>query len=168
MSLFYYFNFERNYDVKVFSLNEKQNFNKRKTESKMENPTHAFRERIFALLVKESWIKNETVMNWSSRKNKECIWKKSAFFFKLYFVLRKIFQRLYFASVYRILNKLSEYAFKIVKSLQYSLQNFANTCVFCEFCEIFKNNFFSEHLHSTGSEYAELFRNNLMIGKLSE
>ena len=40
--------------------------------------------------------------------------------------------------------------------------------VFCEFCEIFKNNFFSEHLHSTGSEYAELFRNNLMIGKLSE
>ena len=45
--LFYYFNFERNYDVlKPTSprnlLNENVNFDKNKTESKMENPTQIF------------------------------------------------------------------------------------------------------------------------------
>ena len=45
----YYFNFERNYDVSkskspcIFS-NKKINFNKNETRSKMENPTHSFRE----------------------------------------------------------------------------------------------------------------------------
>ena len=49
MWLFYYFNFERNYDV----LNSKSpcillikniNFNKNETEAKMENPTQKCRE----------------------------------------------------------------------------------------------------------------------------
>ena len=45
MWLFYYFIFERNYDVlKSMSprilLNKNINFNKNETESKMENPTH--------------------------------------------------------------------------------------------------------------------------------
>ena len=49
MWLFYYFNFERNYDVlksksPCILLNKNINFNKNKTESKMENPTHSFRE----------------------------------------------------------------------------------------------------------------------------
>ena len=49
MWLFNYFYFERNYDVfksktPCFMLNKKINFHKDKTKSKMENPTHNFRE----------------------------------------------------------------------------------------------------------------------------
>ena len=51
MWLFYYFRFERNYDVLKSKsprilLNKNVNFNKNKneTESKMENPTQSFRE----------------------------------------------------------------------------------------------------------------------------
>ena len=49
MWLFDYFNFERTYDVlksknPSILLNENTNFSKNKTESKMENPTHSFRE----------------------------------------------------------------------------------------------------------------------------
>ena len=44
MWLFYYFNFERNYDVLkdkecMHFVEQKYNFNKNKTEAKMENPT---------------------------------------------------------------------------------------------------------------------------------
>ena len=47
--LFYYCNFERNYDVSKWKspcvlLNRNINFNESKTESKMGNPTHSFRE----------------------------------------------------------------------------------------------------------------------------
>ena len=49
MWLFYYFNFERNYEVlksksPFISLNKNINFDKNKTESKMGNSTHGFRE----------------------------------------------------------------------------------------------------------------------------
>ena len=49
MWLFYYFDFERNYEVlksksPFISLNKNINFNKNKTESKMGNSTHGFRE----------------------------------------------------------------------------------------------------------------------------
>ena len=45
---FYYFNFERNYDVlksksPCVLLNKNMNFNMNKTESKMKNPTHVMR-----------------------------------------------------------------------------------------------------------------------------
>ena len=54
MWLFYYFNFEMNYDnlkskESMHFLNKNINFNKNKTESKMENPTHSFRETNFVL-----------------------------------------------------------------------------------------------------------------------
>ena len=47
--VFYYFDFERNYDVlksksPCILLNKNINSNKNETESKMENPTHSFRE----------------------------------------------------------------------------------------------------------------------------
>ena len=66
MSLLYYFNFERNCDVlksKSLSilLNKNINFNKNETESKMENPTHSFRETAHIRME----IKNKTVMSWS-------------------------------------------------------------------------------------------------------
>ena len=49
MWLFYHFNFERNYDVLKSKspsslLKSSINFDKNKTELKMENPTHSFRE----------------------------------------------------------------------------------------------------------------------------
>ena len=49
MRLFYYVNFERNCDIlksrsPCILLNEYISFNKNKTELKMENPTHNFRE----------------------------------------------------------------------------------------------------------------------------
>ena len=49
MWFFYYFNFERNYDVlksksSFILLNKNINFNKNETESKMEYPAHSFRE----------------------------------------------------------------------------------------------------------------------------
>ena len=62
------------------------NFNKNKTESKMENPTHSFRGSNLVLqLTKESQIKSKTVISWSSRK------KKQGVFCAVYFVRRKIF-----------------------------------------------------------------------------
>ena len=53
MRVFYYFNFQRDYDVlktksPCILLNKIINFNKNKTELKMENPTHIFREINFA------------------------------------------------------------------------------------------------------------------------
>ena len=49
MWLFYYFNCERNYDVLRSNnlrilLNKNIDFNKTGKESKIENPTHSFRE----------------------------------------------------------------------------------------------------------------------------
>ena len=49
MWFFFYFNFERNYDIlksksPLFVLNKNINFNKNETEPKMENKTRAFRE----------------------------------------------------------------------------------------------------------------------------
>ena len=42
-------------------LNKNINFNKNETESKMENPTHSFRETNFVLqLIQESQIKSKT------------------------------------------------------------------------------------------------------------
>ena len=77
--LFYYFNFERNYDVlkpksPCILLNKNINFNENGTELTMENPTHGFRETnlVFQLL-KESKIKSNTVMSWSPWKKKEGI-----------------------------------------------------------------------------------------------
>ena len=56
LQLSYYFSFEMNYDVlesksPSILLNKNINFNKNKTESKMENPTHSFREMNLVLQV---------------------------------------------------------------------------------------------------------------------
>ena len=58
--LFCYFDIERNYDVLKSKspwslLNKSANLNKNETESKMENPTHIYREMNLVLqLIKES------------------------------------------------------------------------------------------------------------------
>ena len=88
---FYYFHFERNYDVLkskslCILLSKNINFNKNKTELKMENPVDSFREmHLVFQLVKELQIKSATVMSCSSRKKKECI------FCNVYFVQRTFF-----------------------------------------------------------------------------
>ena len=47
-------------------LSKNINFNKDKLESKMENPTHTFREMNLVLrLVQEPQIKSENLMSWS-------------------------------------------------------------------------------------------------------
>ena len=77
MWVFYYFNFERNYDVlKAMSpcilLNKNTCYNKNEMESKMENPTNSLKETNLVLQLKqESQIKSKTVMSWSSRKKKD-------------------------------------------------------------------------------------------------
>ena len=70
MRLFYYLNFESNYDVlksksPCILLNKKTNFNKSQTESNgMESTTHSFRETNFMLqLRQESEIESKTVMS---------------------------------------------------------------------------------------------------------
>ena len=79
MWLFYYFHFERNYDVLMSKsapilLNENVNFNKNEKQSKIVNSTHCFREKNLLLeLLQELQIKSKTVMSWSSRKKKEGI-----------------------------------------------------------------------------------------------
>ena len=55
MWLLYYFNFKRNYDVlnsksPCILLDKNVNFNRNETESKMENPTHSFREANLVLI----------------------------------------------------------------------------------------------------------------------
>ena len=60
--------------------------NKNKTEPKMENPTHSFRETNLVLQLKEeSQIKSKTVISWSSREEKEGI------FCTIYFAQRKFY-----------------------------------------------------------------------------
>ena len=79
MWLFYYFSFERNYDMLISKsawilLNKNINFNKNETESKTENPTRTFRvTNLILQLIQESQIKSKTVMSWSLQNKKEGI-----------------------------------------------------------------------------------------------
>ena len=63
MWLYYYFNFERSYDVlksktKCILLDKNINFHKNETESEMENPTHNFRETNLVFLSAHIRIEN--------------------------------------------------------------------------------------------------------------
>ena len=56
-NFFYYFNFERDYDVSKSTnpcilLHKNINFNKNETKPKMENPTHSFRETNLTLQIR--------------------------------------------------------------------------------------------------------------------
>ena len=129
MWLFYYFNFERSYDILkskspciLLSKNKKtfyKNFNKNETESKMENPTHSFRNTNLVLqLIEESQFKSKTVMSWSSRKKKEGI------FCTVYFVRRDFFSRIvFYLSVQCI-----EYTFRIYILLHIKERYFIHFC----------------------------------------
>ena len=130
MWFFYYFNFERSYDVlksksPFILLNKNTNF-KNKTESKMENPTHSFRETNRVLqLIQESQIKSKTVMSWSSQNKKEFIFYIVYFVWKEIFVLsQRIVYWIHFQNIHTLtyhktlFHTLLLLVSKIVKSLQ--------------------------------------------------
>ena len=107
--LFYYFNFERNYDISKSNgscilLNENINFNKSKTETKIENSTHNFRETNPVLqLIKELQIKSKTVISWSSQKNREGFFLTFILsewnFFDIYFLSQCIAYWIHFQNI---------------------------------------------------------------------
>ena len=74
LRFFCYFNLKSNYEVSkanscCFLLNEKLNFNKNKTEFKMENHIHGFRETILLLqLIQELRIKIKTITIYYDQK----------------------------------------------------------------------------------------------------
>ena len=71
----------------------------------MENLTRSFKETNLVLqLIQESQIKCKTVMSWSSRKKKECI-------FLTLILSEGIFLNIYFMSIYSVLNTLSEHTY---------------------------------------------------------
>ena len=79
------------------------------TESKMENPTHIFKETNLVIqLIYKLRIKSKTVMSWN---------KKSAFF-NVYFVQGKFFYYFCFFAIYSVLNK---YTFIYQKLQLYTL-----------------------------------------------
>ena len=98
MWLFYYFNFEMNYDDlkskgPCILLNENINFDKYETKSIMENSTYSFRET------------NMWLSSYKSRKLKAKLWWIGARERKQICVF---FKDLCFFSMYRVLNTLSE------------------------------------------------------------
>ena len=77
----------------------------------MKNPADRFRDEPCVSARKESLIKSNTMMSCSLQKKKEFI------FSKIYFVQSKFFKN-YLISMYRVLNKLSEYiSFYISKNI---------------------------------------------------
>ena len=129
-----YFNFERSYDVlksksSYILLNKSINFNKNRTESKMENLTHTFRETNLVFhLIQESQIKSKTVMSWISRKKKESIFCIVYFvrreFFNISFLSQCLVYWIHFQSIHTftyqkiLLHTLLLLASKIVESFQ--------------------------------------------------
>ena len=115
---FPFFLFVRNYEVLkskslCILLNKNINFNKNEKHSKMEHPTHNFRETsIVRQLISESEITIKPVMSWSSRKKKEGI------FFRMYTILH--IKKYYFMHFFCLFLKLSTKAVSVsLKSIKY-------------------------------------------------
>ena len=139
MWIFYYFHCERSYEVlksksPCFLLNQNIKFNKNETESKMENPTHSFIEINHVLqLLWEMRIKSKTVMSWSSRRKKECIFCTVYFnrgiFLNICVLSQFIVYGINFQNIYTftcqnaLLHTLSLLVFKIIESTQCILIN---------------------------------------------
>ena len=121
MLLFYYFNFERNYDVlksksPYICWTKIQTLSKTKREQKWKIP-HAVLER--QTLCFSSYENRELkVKLWCAGAQKR---KKSAFFVAtIYYVQKIFFKYLCFISMYNVLNTLSKYTcFYISKKLCY-------------------------------------------------
>ena len=108
-------------------LSKTINFNKNKTESKMGNPTHSFRETNLQL-TKESQIKSKTVMCWTLWKKKKSIFcivnfVRRNFFFNICVVSQCIVSWIHFRNIHTftnmkaLLRTLVLLVFKTVQSL---------------------------------------------------
>ena len=80
-----------------------------KTGSKRENPPHTFRDTnfMFQLIYKNRELK---IKLWWAR----AYGKNGCIHYNAYFVQRKLMHCWYFISIYRILNKLSEYIYSFI------------------------------------------------------
>ena len=107
MWLFYYFNFERNYDVlksksPCILLNKNINFNKNETESKMKIP--------YIVLDKQALC----FSSYKNRKLKIKLYKRyneKGIFFVLFILSGGNFFNICFISMYGLLNTLVEYTY---------------------------------------------------------
>ena len=140
MWLFYYFNFEKSYDVlksksPCILLNKNINFNKNETKSKIENPTHSFREtNLVPQPIEESQIKSKTVMSWSLRQKKRVFFVplilSEGNFFKICVLFQCIVYWIYFQNMHTFIyqnilfHALLLLASKIDESLQCILKSF--------------------------------------------
>ena len=105
---FYYFNFERNYDVlkSGFMLFVEQKYKFLQKRNAMENPKHGFRDETCASNHKNRELKK--LMSWSSRKSKEDIFCTVDF-------VRMIFFNITFVFHLSVLNKFSEEILAYIK-----------------------------------------------------
>ena len=107
MRLFCYFNFERNYNVlrsksPCILMNKNINFSKNETESKMEYPTHSFRETLCFSSYKNRKLKvNLWWVGARQRKKRTCLFCPKEIFLTFVFYL----------NLYSVLNTLSEYTY---------------------------------------------------------
>ena len=137
MRLFYYFNFERNYEVlksksPCILINKNINFNKNEPESKMENTPLTVLERPTLRFSSYKNRKLKAKLSWVGARER----KKEGIFCSVYFALRKFV----FYSIFSLLNILLEYTyfyiwknttsctflllFKIIERLQCFLNSF--------------------------------------------
>ena len=119
MWLFYYFKIELSYGVlksksPCILLNKNTKFDKNETESKMENPTHSFRQTNLVLqLIEESRIKSKTLMSWNrERKNK-------AFFVPFILSKRNFLISVFFLDVYCIEHTFRIYIYIYIYTVTY-------------------------------------------------
>ena len=108
MWLFYYCNFEGNYDVlksKVLCilLNKNIKFRENKAKSKMENPTHSFRERGTLCFSTYKNCKLKVKLRWVGARERK---KRGHFLYRLFSPKDN-----FFISMYSVLNALSEYTY---------------------------------------------------------
>ena len=109
------FNFDRNYYViksksQCILLNININFKKNETESKIEHPTHSFRET--NLVLQSIKIKNKTVMSWSSRN-------KTRAFFLPFILFKGHFFNTWFLSHWKHFQNIHTFAYQ--KALLHTL-----------------------------------------------
>ena len=108
MWLFYYFSFERNYDIlrskiSCFLLNRNINLTKTKRDRRSEIPQTLLERRTLCFT---SYKNHELKVKlwWFGARQ-----RRTSVFFKVYFVRRNFFKHLCFTSLYIVFNKLSEY-----------------------------------------------------------
>ena len=143
MWLFYYFDFERNYDVlnskgPCILLNKNINLNKIETESKIENPTRSFLERRTLCFSSYKNRKLKVKLWWvGARERKKVIcctvyfvWRKCFNICILFQCIATHFQNIHTFTYQKTLLHTLLSDFKITKNLQCILKEYISPGVF--------------------------------------